>query len=148
MYARRYPQAIEALDRVLAEDQSFQEAHIYLVEAYLASAKFEQALAELDRYPNWAREPWSLDRRAFALAKLGRVVEARRAIEEVERRAECTGCASFGYIGLGDTEKALASYEGAVRRRFVSATSLKVHPLVDSLRNEARFQALLRTVGL
>jgi hypothetical protein len=56
--------------------------------------------------------------------------------------------AGFGYIGVGENQQALASYEGAVRQRTVASTSLKVHPLLDPLRREARFEALLRTVGL
>jgi tetratricopeptide (TPR) repeat protein len=71
-YARRYSQALEWLRKVLAEDQTFEEAHIYLSETLLAMGRFQEALADLDRFPEWAHKSWVLDRKAFAFGKLGR----------------------------------------------------------------------------
>jgi tetratricopeptide (TPR) repeat protein len=98
-YARRYSQAIEWLRKVLAEDQTFEEAHIYMAETLLAMGRFQEALADLDRFPEWAHKSWYLDRRAFALGKLGRLDEARSAIVELERMAARDG--KWTYAGLG-----------------------------------------------
>ncbi|HEY1242491.1 MAG TPA: tetratricopeptide repeat protein, partial [Bryobacteraceae bacterium] len=150
-YARRYPEALQQLRRVLAEDPSYREAHIYLIETFLAVGKFEEALADMNQFPAWARETWALDCRAFALGRLGRRSEARNLIAELEQAALKDGRWTYGglaYIGVGDSDKALSSYEYAVGSREISSTSLRVHPLLDPLRGSTRFQALIKKVGL
>jgi hypothetical protein len=48
------------------------------------------------------------------------------------------------YIALGDKQKALDWTERAVDERRGWVAYLRVHPVVDSLRGEPRFEALLK----
>jgi hypothetical protein len=52
------------------------------------------------------------------------------------------------YVGLGDKEVALESLERAYREHDLQMQYLKVDPHYDALRSEARFQDLMRRVGL
>jgi hypothetical protein len=47
------------------------------------------------------------------------------------------------YLGIGDKEKALDWIERAIDERRGWAAYLRVHPVVDSLRDEPRFQQLI-----
>jgi len=55
---------------------------------------------------------------------------------------------AFLYVGLGDKEVALESLERAYRAHDLQMQYLKVEPHYDALRSEARFQDLMRRVGL
>jgi hypothetical protein len=52
------------------------------------------------------------------------------------------------HVGLGDHASALASLELALENRSGGITYLGVEPLMDSLRKDPGFAALLRRVGL
>ena len=50
------------------------------------------------------------------------------------------------YARLGETEEALSWLEHAVRSGF--AVYSKVHPWLDSLRSDPRYDAILKTMNL
>ncbi len=52
------------------------------------------------------------------------------------------------YVGLGDKEQAFAWLEKAYQDRSFWLIWLKVEPRFDSLRDDPRFQDLLRRIGL
>ena len=52
------------------------------------------------------------------------------------------------YIRLGDKEQAFAWLDRAVQERNSFALEFKVNPIYDKLRDDPRFQDLLRRVGL
>jgi hypothetical protein len=54
----------------------------------------------------------------------------------------------YGYISIGDKEKAFTWLERAFEQRSNCLSSLKVDPIFDSLRGDPRFQDLLRRVHL
>jgi hypothetical protein len=52
------------------------------------------------------------------------------------------------YIGIGNNDQAIASLEKALAQHSNGLTGLKVDPVYDPLRDDPRFQNLLRRVGL
>ena len=52
------------------------------------------------------------------------------------------------YLGLGEKDKALNWLEKCYDEQDIVCWYLKVDPLYDGIRNEPRFQALLKKVGL
>jgi hypothetical protein len=55
---------------------------------------------------------------------------------------------AYAYLGLGDKDRALTYLEQAYEEQDPELFYLKVGPLLDPLRSEPRFQALLRRVNL
>ena len=55
---------------------------------------------------------------------------------------------AFLYLGLGDKDRAIEHLERACEERSSSMIALKADPVFDSLHTDARFQNLLRRVGL
>jgi len=52
------------------------------------------------------------------------------------------------YIGLGDNQRALDWVERAYDERRGWMAYLNVHPIVDPLRGDPRFQSLVKKMGL
>ncbi len=51
------------------------------------------------------------------------------------------------YVALGEKEKAIESLEGAFREKAVDLRWIKAEPVFASLRDEPRFQALMKKIG-
>ena len=59
-----------------------------------------------------------------------------------------SACKAFVSVGLGEIDEAMDNLEKAYLERESGMACLKVIPLLDSLRAEARFDALLRKMNL
>jgi serine/threonine-protein kinase len=69
-------------------------------------------------------------------------------LEASKRRFVPPAQIALGYIGLEDHDAAFEWLERARAERSQVLTFLKMDPLFDSLRSDARYAALLRHVGL
>lgn len=89
---------------------------------------------------------------AMALARAGREEEAREIVDRLEVEAAEAYLSpyerAFGHVGLGDHDRALALLEEATRTRDAELIWIAVEPAFDPLRDEPRFQAILREMGL
>lgn len=94
---------------------------------------------------------WSL--MAYVYGRTGQLERAQRALEKLEklvRRSPSQSARTLelnAYLGLGQKEEAIALLQKAYAEHS-SLTTLKVNPAYDPLRSDARFQELLRRVGL
>jgi len=52
------------------------------------------------------------------------------------------------YAGLGDKERAFVHLNNAYEKHERALAIIKVEPLVDNLRTDSRYAALLRKIGL
>ncbi|HUS09636.1 MAG TPA: hypothetical protein VMZ30_04145 [Pyrinomonadaceae bacterium] len=86
----------------------------------------------------------------FALAMSGKRSEAQAILAKLKSGKEYVSPAELAvlYVGLGDSEGALASLEKAYAEHDLQIGLLKVDPNLDSLRSDPRFQDLMRRVGL
>jgi TolB-like protein/DNA-binding winged helix-turn-helix (wHTH) protein/Tfp pilus assembly protein PilF len=88
----------------------------------------------------------------WAYAHAGRRADALRLLGELKKRQQ-TGyipAVAFvnAYVGLGDNDQAFAWFERAYQEKSNVLKFLKVFPPYDSLRDDPRFQDLIRRVGL
>ena len=147
-YARRYPEAIAQLHKVLDEDPNFLQAKKFLLEAYIGAGKLPDALALTDEFEKQNR---FLGYRVGVLERLGRYDEARETLlRDLQNLAQAgkPSCFPPSALSLSSRERTLSCWEYYVRERNPNVTALKVYPLLDFLRGEPRFQAMLRHVGL
>ncbi len=119
----------------------------------VARGKAAEALAELDR-----EAPYSASSRAdlyafrgYVAAKAGRREEAMKMIgllrAAIEKGAP-PAFLSWVYLGLGDSDAALACLEQSVDRRDDVTVDFVVAPAAAELRPDPRFQAVQARLGL
>ncbi len=150
--ARRYEEAMASLRATLKRNPDYWYACIWLGRAYTRVGRFPEAISELKRVDDQfgISEYGSALGRAYAdsgdTAAASRVLDALR-----ERSREHFVSASFlatVQIGLGDMEGAFASLAQAADEHSYYVPWWRVDPELDPLRDDPRFIALMKKVGL
>jgi serine/threonine protein kinase/tetratricopeptide (TPR) repeat protein len=150
LYARKYEQARYHLDRAIAMNPTAEES--YRIQGLILTfqKQFPSAERVLREALVLAPEHGTMTKAtlAYSLAAAGDLSYARRVAAELEqkRKSEYVSPVEFAiaYIAIRDTEKALDWAEQAVQERRGWAAYLRVHPIVDPLRAEPRFEALVQ----
>jgi tetratricopeptide (TPR) repeat protein len=152
-YGRRHDEAIDQARRALEMDSAFALAHRLLGFAYMAKRQFAPAIDELEAAARVSGG--RLDGLAVlgvAYAEGGRRAEARKVLHHLEyasqHRPDIAHSIAVVLAGLGEEDQAFARLEQAYREHDGSLILLKVNPLFDPLRSDARFQDLMRRVSL
>jgi DNA-binding winged helix-turn-helix (wHTH) protein/TolB-like protein/Flp pilus assembly protein TadD len=149
--ARRYDEAIEESQKVI---ETFPQAHDWIGRAHIGKGRYDDAVAEFEKRLSLAKDD-PLTTKAFlgyAYGMSGRRSQAEKLLAEVkdlsERRPISPGFLSMVYAGLGEKDQAFAGLENAYREHSRVLAALKVNPVWDGLRSDARFADLLRRMGL
>jgi TolB-like protein/DNA-binding winged helix-turn-helix (wHTH) protein/Flp pilus assembly protein TadD len=151
-FSRQYDRAIEQFQGVREMDPSFGRTHL-VVDAYLQQGRFAEALANLEDWRRTSGDGIHISSRlVYLYGRMGQTDQARaelRKLEAVNRTQSLDPVPmALAYVGIGDKEAALRSLEKAYAERSNLLTALKVEPVYDPLRDDPRFQELLRRVGL
>jgi TolB-like protein/DNA-binding winged helix-turn-helix (wHTH) protein/Tfp pilus assembly protein PilF len=151
-FAGRYDQAIEQLRSTIEIDPNFIDSRGSLGEVYLQQKLYDQAITEFQRAKQAENTAWASAKIGQVYAMSGKTADARRIIAELEEQLK-RGAASPDYIAgiyarLGEKEQALAWLERAYEARSDLLVFIKVDPTWDTVRSDARFQDLLRRIGL
>jgi DNA-binding winged helix-turn-helix (wHTH) protein/tetratricopeptide (TPR) repeat protein/predicted Ser/Thr protein kinase len=152
-FARAYHDAVRECEATLALDADFAEAHMNLGMSYLEIGRHEDAICELQRASELSgRRALMQAVLGYAYAIAGQEEEARRAVDDlrpqVERRDASAVLLAYPYAGLGEIGRALDALERGFTERAGLLIYLKVEPMFDRLRGEARFAALMRRMQL
>ncbi len=150
--AHQYDRAVEQLRSTIEIDPNFIDAHGSLGEVYLQQKLYDQAIAEFQKAKQAENSAWASAKIGQVYAMSGKTGDARRIIAELKEQLKL-GAASPDYIAgiyarLGEKEQALAWLERAYEARSDLLVFIKVDPTWDSLRADARFQDILRRIGL
>jgi len=153
LFARRYDEAIAQNKKLLEMDANFAPAHTDLGWCYTEKGMHDEAIAEFQKAVALTNgNPSQLAGLAYAFAKSGKQGEAQKILEQLKERQknEYVDSASFAiiHVALGEKDKAFASLEKSYQEHSVGMLSLKGDPRFDDLRDDIRFQDLLRRVGL
>jgi eukaryotic-like serine/threonine-protein kinase len=152
IHAGQPDKGLDALQKTLELDPNFFPAHLGASNAYMEKGMYAEAVAELSK----ARKvnPVSTVPIAFggyALAKSGKKAEARAALEELLKLSREHYVPPYHvallYNGLGERDETLAWLERGLEQRDPKMVFLKVEPKWNNLRDDPRFQDLLRRVG-
>jgi tetratricopeptide (TPR) repeat protein len=145
-FSGQYDLAIK-LSENLSDEGAFNSAMCYAQKKMYrpAIANLEKSLARTGRQTN------DLGLLALLYGLAGRKNDTRKIIGELREVSRHhyvfpTVFAS-AYLGLGDKDRALTFLEQAYEEHDPGLFYLKVGPLLDPLRSEPRFQALLRRVN-
>jgi TolB-like protein/Tfp pilus assembly protein PilF len=150
-FARQYDRAIAQLHEVIEMEPNFSRAHM-IVFPYLETGRADEALADIEARKKAGVNFWLLSTEGQVYARTNRIELAQRALEEAKKSApkESTDPMAFvgAYVALKDDNRAISYLNEAVAKHSPGLTSLKVDPMFDPLRSDARFQAILSRVGL
>lgn len=143
-FARRYDEAADALRKTIELDPRFIWAPLRLARVYEQQGRFAEAEAEFQEAARISPDSgW--ERRAHMLLAWGKKREAR---DLISRYTLTSFEAAFVCVALNDKEKAFALLEKAIADHEVNIINIKVDPALDPIRNDPRFDALLRELGL
>jgi tetratricopeptide (TPR) repeat protein len=158
-YARRYDRAMEEFRRILEVTPNSVAARHCLGTIYARQGLYPQAIAQFQSLNplDLAIEAGNLRALAHTLAIAGRRHEA---FDVLNRLTEMSGSFQPGasgwldwnlalvYAGLGDKDQAFEHLTNAYERQERALTVIKVEPLLDNLRTDSRYAALLKKIGL
>lgn len=152
-WARRYREAISPIQRTLELDSNFRVGHRFLGQVYEQNGMFGEAITEFRRAAELSNSnPIDLGALGHAYAVSGERKQALQMLEELRQLSATRYVSSYQlaliYAGLGERERALQWLDKAFEEHSGWMLHLKVDPRLDPLRGEARFQALMRGVGL
>jgi TolB-like protein len=143
-WARRYPESVEAGRRALALDPSRAGTLGWQGMAYAGLGNYEAARASCDTpKPDWV----SLTCLAIVYHKLGRDSDAQATFAQMKQQYGSDTYYQDGeiYAQWGDVPHALERAVAAVDPGLVTT---KVDPLLDPVRGEPRFKAMLAHLAL
>lgn len=151
--AHRNDDAIAHCRKTLQIDPSFFATHKYLGLVYVQKGMYEQAIAEYLKARDLSPDDHhivALIGHAYALS--GQRDKARMILVELKEMAKQKYIQPWSiamiYAGLADRDQAIAWLEKAYDDRSSYMVYLKVEPMLDNLRSDARFGDLLRRMHL
>ena len=151
-WARQYDDAIAQARKTLEMDPNSTISHVLLGLSFLKKGDTAGAIAELQKSKTPDPGAWYQGYLGYAYAISGERAKAEQALRELEELAKGqyvspTAFATI-YLGLGQKEKCLDWLEKAYEQQDSACWYLKIDQIYDSVRNEPRFQAILKKIGL
>src|SRR5437016_6144975 len=151
-HARRYDDAIVQIKKTLELDPASTLGRHLLGCCLLWKGDTAGAIAEFQRSKTVVTGAWYQGLLGYAYAISGDRPKAEQMLRELEAMAKrqyvnTTAFAAI-YLGLGEKEKALDCLDKSYQDQESACWYLKVDPIYDSVRNEPRFQALVKKVRL
>jgi tetratricopeptide (TPR) repeat protein len=151
--SRQYGPAIDALHNVTDLDQHFARAHTRLGMVYAARKNFGEAISEFKKAQDLSGPDAYVDGLlGYAQAESGNTNAARKLFRELTERSHREYVPAFSMalicIGLRDTDGAIEWLSKAVLERSTYMVYAKTDPLLDTVRSDPRFIALLDRMNL
>jgi len=152
-HAGRNDEALTRLQKTVELDSNFWATHLMLGKVYTAQRKYPEAIAEFTKARQLSGgNSESIGSIGYVEALAGDKEKAHAVLEELKalssQRYIPPSNVGLVYNGLGDQSEALSSLERACDERDPRVTLLKVDPRWDSLRDNPRFVAILKRIGL
>ena len=153
-FARDFDSAIDALQQSIAADPSFGRTYHYLAKVLAHVGRYDEAvLAQQKAWVLSGDDPQEVDRRVHALEAAlkesgGRAYWRQQLqLAEASRGPDWPVDVAELYVRLGERDRALALLEEGLTARKFAMLFLKVEPAWDDLRDDPRFQNLVRQIG-
>lgn len=149
--ARRYDEAEAQVRKTLEMDENFFLAHFYLGCVLQLKGRNAQAIPEFQKAFDLNHDLYALAMLGNAYARDGQTEKARRVLDQLNEEAKSRYVAPYALaltlLGLEEKEHALAELERAYQTHDTNYLFvIKTDPLLDDLRGDPRFEALVRKV--
>ncbi|MGB7585999.1 MAG: protein kinase [Terriglobales bacterium] len=151
--ARRYDEAAEQLRRTIDLDPNYPMTYWILGILLRRTGSYELAIAEGEKGVKLSGgSPLMRAALAHTLATAGRTSEALHILDDLTKLAQQKYVAPYFFagihIGLGENDRAIECLEKSYEEHSHWLIYLHIDPSMDGLRENPRFQALLRRIGL
>lgn len=150
-FKRKYDDAIHQLQKTREFELENLGLSIWLGMCYVHKSMFDEAIEVFKQMsqPEKGKSNLLLSYLAFAYARSGRVVEARKILSdfnETSRHQFIPALATAQiHAALGEVDETIENLERALNEGdYASLQDLKVSPVWDSIRRDPRFQVLLK----
>lgn len=152
-YAKDYPHALDHLRKAITLDDNFASAHNSLGLVYEQQRQTQDAILEFMRAQRLLQlEPEKLTALKAAFANGGREAFWKESLTQLQAEAGHRyipqSWIAMLHVRLGENDKAFAALEKAVQEKDGGVVELKVEPIYEPLRQNSKFNELLRLVGL
>jgi tetratricopeptide (TPR) repeat protein len=149
--ARRYDKGIAQLRKTIEMDPYFYYAYLNLGKALQLNGQLDATVTEYKKAAALNDDPLVLGLLAQGYAKLGQRDEALKTLEQLQqtatRRYVWNYTFALVHIALGENDKAIDYLERDYREHAdYEVALLKVDPMLDPLRGDPRFEALVAKV--
>jgi adenylate cyclase len=150
-YAHRYEESAAQLRKTLEIDPTFFYAHCNLGMVLQVTGDLSGAIAEYEKAKQLNDDPYMSTLYAAAKAQAGDKDAALRMLSELDKISQHREVLGYWrallYLTLNNKEEALRWLEQSFEERDGSYINwIKVDPLLDSLRGDPRFEALVQKV--
>jgi adenylate cyclase len=149
-WARKYDDAIAQARKTLEMDPNAAINHVLLGLSFLKKGDTVGAIAEFQKTKAPNPGAWYQGYLGYAYALSGDRAKAEQALRELEELAnrQYVSPTAFAtiYLGLGEKEKCLDWLEKAYEQQDSACWYLKIDQIYDGVRNEPRFQSLVRKI--
>jgi tetratricopeptide (TPR) repeat protein len=146
--ARDFADAREFAQQAIAINPQFWIGYMHLGQVLEQLGERDAAIAALEksiRLSGGNSKPTAL--RAYALARMGHIQEARAALDQLKKKAEQAYVPPYAFAlihaGLGDEDETRLWLERSLAARDVHLVFLPVDPKWDALRDRPWFESLL-----
>ncbi len=145
-YSRRYDEAIEQFKNVKETDRGFSEVRNWLMSCYELKKDYQHAFdARIRQLEESGAPPEEIEATKSAFNKDGWPGVLRRIVEPNPPDGPR---GAMVYSQLGETDKAFEVLDKVFERHGIMLIQTTREPLYDPIRNDPRFDALLKRIGL
>jgi adenylate cyclase len=150
-YARRFDEAAAQFLKAVELESNWDQLYFGLGLTLVQQGRYEDAIAALRTAAQMSPDnPLLQASLVYGLGRAGCSHEANEALEKLTANHAYVPSwfLSLVWVGLNEKERAFESLEDAFRAHEPCLVSLKVDPVFDPLRDDARFADMVRRVGL
>jgi serine/threonine protein kinase/Tfp pilus assembly protein PilF len=143
----QYEKALASAQKALELNPQKTNDHFTRGEVFLAQGHLEQSLAEMEQEPG---AYWRLTGEALVFHSLGREQDSNAALAQLINQYQQSTAYQIAeiYAYRGDSDLAFQWLNRAYEQRDSGMRSLKIDPLLKSLRKDPRYSELLRKMHL
>ncbi len=145
-YKGEYDEALEESLRTLEMDPNLPGTNTTLTFVYWAKGMYEEAIAQSEKWASIDPSAASVAPIVFRSLASGNLAEARTALQN-SKQLPAYWKASY-YVLVGEKESALEWMGQAINERDPISPWFNIAPYFDPLRDDPRFQDLLRRMNL
>jgi len=149
-YARQFESAVAQFRRLVELEPAYASTHYWLGLTLQQTGQGALAIAELRKVDG----PSAIGPLGYALAASGKRAEASQMLTDLSQMARTSPAYVSAYdlaticAGLGRKDEAFEWLNRALQERASFLTTVKVDPLMDPLRADARFARLVKRLGV